>query len=101
MLLRGFLTCRKEPSPCRPLLPVATMSVADLVASLTAGLMPEQLAVMQNENHDVEVYTVAVVFSALAIASVILRLTSRHLKSAALMGIDDALMVGALVSGSV
>ena len=70
---------------------------ADLVAQLTAGFTPEQLAAMQDENHNAEVYTVAVVFSALAVASVALRVTSRHLKSAAVVGVDDALVIAALV----
>ena len=70
---------------------------SELVAALTAGHTPEQLAAMRDDNHDVEVYTVAIVFSLLAVAAVGLRVTSRHLKSGAVVGVDDALVIAALV----
>lgn len=66
------------------------------LATLTAGLTPEQLFALQNENHDVEVYTCAAVFSALAILAVIMRVTSRHMKKVA-FGVDDVLILLAMV----
>ena len=67
------------------------------VAQLTAGLTPEQLLELKDENHDTEVYTCAAVFSALAIFAVMLRVTSRHMKKVA-FGVDDALITAALVN---
>lgn len=66
------------------------------LAQLTAGLTPQQLLQLKDENHDAEVYTCAAVFSALAIIAVILRVTSRHMKKVA-FGVDDALITAALV----
>ena len=71
--------------------------MASAVASLTAGLTPEQLEVLENQNHDTEVYALAAVFSVLAIFAVIVRVTSRHMKKVA-VGIDDVLVFVALVS---
>lgn len=73
------------------------MSASAALAQLTAGLTPQQLAELKDQNHDAEVYTCAAVFSALAIIAVILRVTSRHMKKVA-FGIDDALITAALVS---
>ena len=66
------------------------------VASLTVGLSPEQLILLKDENHDTQVYTYATVFTALTIIAVLMRVTSRHMKSVA-VGIDDVLIVLALV----
>ena len=52
----------------------------------------------QNQNHDAEVITVAVVFSVLSICAVLLRLTSRHMKNAT-VEIDDLMIVFALMIG--
>lgn len=68
-------------------------------ASLTAGLSPEQLLVLKDQNHDAEVYICAVVFTVLAILAVLVRVTSRHMKNVA-VGIDDVLVILALVSKS-
>ena len=67
------------------------------MASLTAGLTPQQLEVLEDQNHDTEVYVLAAVFSILAIFAVIVRVTSRHMKKVA-VGIDDVLVFIALVS---
>ena len=66
------------------------------IASQIAGLTPEQLLVLKNENHDVKVYTYAVVFIVLTILAVLVRVTSRQMKDVA-FGIDDGLIVLALV----
>ena len=66
------------------------------VASLTAGLSPEQLLLLKEENHDVQVYTYAIVFTILTILAVIVRVTSRHMKKVA-VDIDDLLVILALV----
>ena len=71
--------------------------MASAIASLTAGLTPEQIEVLENQNHDTEVYALAAVFSILAILAVIVRVTSRHMKKVA-VGIDDVLVFIALVS---
>ena len=71
--------------------------MASAIASLTAGLTPQQLEVVKDQNHDSEVYAYAAVFSILAILAVIVRVTSRHMKKVAI-GIDDALVFVALVS---
>ena len=71
--------------------------MASSIASLTAGLTPEQLEVLQNQNHDAEVYALAAIFSILAIFAVIVRVTSRHMKKFA-VGIDDVLVFIVLVS---
>ena len=65
-------------------------------ASLTAGLSPEQLLSLKDQNHDTEVYIYAVVFTVLAIIAVLVRVTSRHMKNVA-VGIDDVLVILALV----
>ncbi|MCJ1403436.1 hypothetical protein MMC11_006659 [Xylographa trunciseda] len=66
------------------------------IASLTAGLTPQQILALQGQNHDVEVYTCAIVFSVLSILAVAMRVTSRHMKRFALE-IDDVLVMFALV----
>lgn len=66
------------------------------IASLTAGLSPEQLLVLKDENHDVQVYVYATVFTALTIIAVLVRVTSRHMKKVA-FGVDDVLVTLALV----
>lgn len=66
------------------------------VASLTAGLSPEQLLLLKDQNHDTQVYTYAVVFTVLTIIAVVVRVTSRHMKNVA-VGIDDVLIILALV----
>ena len=71
--------------------------MASAIASLTAGLTPQQLEVLEDQNHDTEVYVLATVFSILAIFAVIVRVTSRHMKKVA-VGIDDVLVFIALVS---
>ncbi|KAL9105821.1 MAG: hypothetical protein Q9227_009077 [Pyrenula ochraceoflavens] len=67
--------------------------MASALASLTAGLTPAQLAALSDQNHDAEVYTVASIFSALAVIAVLIRVTSRHMKKVA-FGLDDGLIVG-------
>ncbi len=71
--------------------------MASAIASLTAGLTPQQVELLKDQNHDTEVYTYAAVFSILAIFAVIVRVTSRHMKKVA-VGIDDVLVFIALVS---
>lgn len=71
--------------------------MASAIASLTAGLTPQQLEVVKDQNHDSDVYAYAAVFSILAILAVIVRVTSRHMKKVAI-GIDDVLVFVALVS---
>ena len=71
--------------------------MASAIASLTAGLTPQQLEVLEDQNHDTEVYVLAAVFSILAIFAVIVRVTSRHMKKVA-VGIDDVLVFIALAS---
>lgn len=66
------------------------------VASLTAGLSPEQLLLVKDQNHDVQVYTCAIVFTILTIIAVVVRVTSRNMKNVA-VGIDDVLIILALV----
>ena len=66
------------------------------IASLTAGLSPEQLLLLRDENHDTQVYVVATVFTILTIIATVMRVTSRHMKKVA-VGIDDVLIVFALV----
>ena len=66
------------------------------LASLTAGLSPEQLVLLKDQNHDVQVYTYAIIFTVLTIIAVIVRVTSRHMKKVA-VGIDDVLIILALV----
>ena len=60
-------------------------------------LTPEQLAILSAENHDVEIYTIAGVSSALTVLAVVMRLTSRRMIKVN-FGIDDGLIVAALVS---
>ena len=67
------------------------------VASLTAGLTPEQLLILEDENHDTQVYVYATVFTVLTIVATVLRVTSRHMKNVA-FGIDDGLIIFALVT---
>ncbi len=69
------------------------------VASLTAGLSPEQLLLLKDQNHDTQVYTYASVFTVLTIIAVVVRVTSRHMKNVA-VGIDDVLIILALVGKS-
>ena len=71
-------------------------SATAAIAQLTEGLSPQQIADERDQNHDVEVYIYAGVFSALTIAAVIMRVTSRHMKKVT-FGIDDGLIVAALV----
>ena len=71
--------------------------MASAIASLTAGLTPQQLEVLKDENHNSKVYAYAAVFSILAILAVIVRVTSRHMKNVAIE-IDDVLVFVALVS---
>lgn len=71
--------------------------MASAITSLTAGLTPQQLEVLKDQNHDTEVYAYAAVFSVLAILAVMVRVTSRHMKKVA-VGIDDVLVFIALVS---
>ena len=71
--------------------------MASAVTSLTAGLTPQQIEVLKDQNHDTEVYAYAAIFSVLAIFAVIVRVTSRHMKKVA-VGIDDVLVFIALVS---
>ena len=66
------------------------------VAPLTAGLSPEQLLLLRDENHDTQVYVVAIVFTILTIIATLMRVTSRHMKKVA-VGIDDVLIILALV----
>ena len=66
------------------------------IASLTAGLSPEQLLLLEDENHDTQVYVVAIVFTMLTIIATVMRVTSRHMKKVA-VGIDDVLIILALV----
>ena len=66
------------------------------IASLTAGLSPEQLLLLEDENHDTQVYVVAIVFTILTIVATVMRVTSRHMKKVA-VGIDDVLIILALV----
>ena len=73
--------------------------MASAIATLTSGLTPQQLEVLEDQNHDTEVYGFAAVFSSLAIFAVIVRVTSRHMKKVA-VGIDDVLVFIALVSVS-
>jgi len=72
--------------------------MASAIAQLTAGFTPNQLLHLQEQNHDAEVYTCAIVFSVLTILAVTVRVTSRHMKSVA-VGIDDVLVMVALVGG--
>ena len=71
--------------------------MASAIASLTAGLTPQQVEVLKDQNHDTEVYAYVAVFSILAILAVTVRVTSRHMKKVA-VGIDDVLVFTALVS---
>ena len=71
--------------------------MASAITSLTAGLTPQQIEVLKDQNHDTEVYAYAAVFSVLAIFAVIVRVTSRHMKKVA-VGIDDVLVFIALLS---
>ena len=73
--------------------------MASAITSLTAGLTPQQIEDLKDQNHDTEVYAYAAVFSVLAIFAVIVRVTSRHMKKVA-VGIDDVLVFVALVSTS-
>ena len=77
--------------------PLRQPRMASAMASLTAGLTPQQVELLKDQNHDTEVYTCAAVFSILAIVAVIVRVTSRHMKKVA-VGIDDVLVFVALVS---
>ena len=72
-------------------------TMVSAVTSLTAGLTPQQIEVLKDQNHDTEVYAYAAIFSVLAIFAVIVRVTSRHMKKVA-VGIDDVLVFIALVS---
>lgn len=66
------------------------------IASLTAGLSQEQLMLLKDENHDTQVYVVAIVFTILTVIATVMRVTSRHMKKVA-VGIDDILIILALV----
>ena len=67
------------------------------IASLTAGLSPEELLFLKDENHDTQVYVVAIVFTVLTVIATVMRVTSRHMKKVA-VGIDDVLIILALVT---
>ena len=69
------------------------------IASLTAGLTPDQVHTLEKQNHDVEIYTCSIVFSILAILAVAVRVTSRHMKKVAI-GVDDIFIMAALVCPS-
>lgn len=73
-----------------------TAAMASTISSLTEGLTPDELALLRDQNSDGELYSCAATFSLLAIASVVLRVTSRHMKNVA-FGLDDALVIIALV----
>lgn len=60
---------------------------------------PEEIKILQKENHDVEVITIVVIFTLLSVITTVLRLTSRHMKKTA-VGIDDFLIIIGLVRGS-
>ena len=66
------------------------------VASITAGLTPEQLLLLKDQNHDTQVYVYAIVFTVLTIIATVIRVTSRHMKNVA-VGVDDVLIILALV----
>ncbi len=66
------------------------------ISSLTAGLTPAQILTLKGQNHDTEIFTCAAVFSALALFAVVVRVTSKHMKSVT-VGIDDVMVVVALV----
>lgn len=70
--------------------------MASAVSSPTAGLTPNQILALEGQNHDTEILTCAAVFSALSIFAVIIRVTSRHMKSVA-VGTDDLMVITALV----
>ena len=70
------------------------------IAPLTAGLSPEQLLLLKDENHDTQVFVVAIVFTILTIIATVIRVTSRHMKKVA-VGIDDVLIILALVRKTV
>lgn len=70
--------------------------MASKIASLTEGLSPQEIAQERTENHDGPMYVCAVVFTVLAIFSVVVRVTSRHMKKVA-VGLDDYLVIFALV----
>ena len=70
------------------------------IASLTAGLSPEQLLLLNDENHDTQVFVVAIVFNILTIIATVMRVTSRHMKKV-VVGINDVLIILALVRKTV
>lgn len=67
------------------------------IASLTAGMTPQQMQMAKLQNHNAEIYTCAIVFSALAVLAVAVRVTSRHMKNV-VVGLDDILVLSALVN---
>lgn len=69
------------------------------IASLTAGLTPDQVHTLEKQNHDVEIYACSIAFSTLAVLAVAVRVTSRHMKKVAI-GFDDILIIAALVCPS-
>lgn len=69
------------------------------IVPLPPGLSQKEAISLKDQNHDTEVYTCAVVFSALATLAVAIRVTSRHMKKVAI-GTDDVLIVAALVCTS-
>ncbi len=71
--------------------------MASALAQLTAGLTPEELLLLKDQNHDTEVYACAIVFTILTFIAVFVRVTSRHMKKVA-FGIEDVLVILALVS---
>lgn len=72
------------------------MSESEELEAKLSQLTPQQFATLSAQNHDVEIYTIACVFSGLAILAVLMRTTSRHMKKVA-FGVDDGLIVAALV----
>jgi hypothetical protein len=71
--------------------------MASALAPLTAGLTPQELVLLRDQNHDTLIYTCAAVFSVLTFIAVFVRVTSRHMKRVT-VGIDDVLIIIALVS---
>lgn len=65
---------------------------------LTAQYTPAQLAALQSENHDHQIFLYVIIFTVLVILGTVVRIWCRHLKKS--IGFDDGLVVFATVTRS-
>lgn len=68
------------------------------MALSTTTPSPAQIAILETENNDKKIYVYVIIFTVLAVFATAIRVTSRHTKKKALIGLDDILVMAALVT---